>query len=201
VFAAASAVRAGFQTSKVATVAGDQVSVNDGDHVAFDVVDPNVAVIVGTINERFPNAAAWTTALEKAGVTLGSAPQVGTEQVRFEVQGAVAALTSKLEAAELWAARVDPITHHYETTWGALRGSAPAGFTVEGTTLPDAQLDLIGLYVARSIPSDAYVVLADERPQDYWYVLPVTIALAVIGLVFAWALVRAVKRDVLPTRA
>ena len=66
---------------------------------------------------------------------------------------------------------------------------------------PTPQLDLVGLYVERSIPSDAYALITGERPEDYWYVLPITIALGVIGLVFAWALVRAVKRDLLPARA
>jgi hypothetical protein len=41
------------------------------------------------------------------------------------------------------------------------------------------------------------VLLTEERPAEYWYVLPITLALAAIGLVFAWALVRAVKRDIL----
>ena len=76
-----------------------------------------------------------------------------------------------------------------------------AGFVVNGTTIPDAQIDLLGLYVARSIPSDAYALITDENPADYWYVLPITIALCVIGLIFAWALVRAVKRDLLTPAA
>src|SRR5262249_25945101 len=110
---------------------------------------------------------------------------------------AVATTATKLEAAGLWAARVDPVTHHHDTTWRALKGSGPAGLTVAGITIPDAQLDLIGLYVVRDIPSGAYAVIIGENPQDYWYGLPVAILVGLIGLVFAWALVRAVKRDLL----
>ena len=40
----------------------------------------------------------------------------------------------------------------------------PAGFTVKGTTVPDGEVDLVGLYVARAIPSDAYALLTDEKP-------------------------------------
>ena len=69
------------------------------------------------------------------------------------------------------------------------------------STIPDAQLDLVGLYVVRAIPSDAYALILGEHPQDYWYVLPVTILVALIGLLFAWALVRAVKRDLLAAPA
>src|SRR5690606_4608409 len=110
--------------------------------------------------------------------------------------------TKKLEAANLWAARVEPITRHHETTWATLQASATQGtLQLDGQTVPDAAVDLVGLYVARDIPAGAYAVIVGENPQDYWYVMPITVALAVILLLFAWALVRAVRRDVLPPRA
>lgn len=200
VFAAAAAVRAGFASGRVATVTGDEVALSDADRVAFDVVDPNAAVIVAAFNERLPDTAAWTKALAAAGISALGPPTSTTEQVRYSVElpGAVATLTTKLEAAGLWAARVDSVTHHFETTWGALKASPPTGFSIAGRdVIPEPQLDLVGLYVTRAIPSDAYAVLTSERPEDYWYVMPISIALAAIGLVFAWALVRAVKRDLL----
>ena len=199
-FALASAVRAGFGSNKVQTVAGDTITLRDRDRVAFEVVDPNIAVVVGTLNERQATAEAWATALAGAGITVRGAPQPGAETVRFDV-AADPALTSKLEVAKLWYARVEPKTHHYETTWAAIRGSSPAGIVADGATIPDAQLDLVGLYVTNTIPSDALALITGERPEDYWYILPIAIALALTGLVFAWALVRAVKRDLLPTRA
>ncbi|NVB79920.1 MAG: hypothetical protein HOV81_16110 [Kofleriaceae bacterium] len=203
VFAPASAVRAGFATGKVATVSGDEAIVRDADKVGFDVIDPDAATVVCTYNERHQNVQACAGALAQAGIETKGQPRDTDGQAYFDVAmpGAVATVQTKLEAASLWSTRVDPVTRHYETTWGALKGSAPAGFTVNGTTLPDATLDLVGLYVAKSIPSDAYAVIIGENPKDYWYVLPVTIVVALIGLLFAWALVRAVKRDLLPTRA
>jgi hypothetical protein len=201
VFAAASAVRAGLASGKVQTVAGETVAVAANDKVAFDVIDPGVVRIIGALNDKYPNAAAWTAALAKAGITPTGAPQATTEQVTYEVAGSVSELTTKLQAASLWAARVDPVTRHYDTTWGALAGSSPAGFTVNGTTIPEAELDLVGLYVARGIPADAYALITGEKPGDFWYVLPIAIALAAIAVLFAWVLVRAVKRDLIPPRA
>jgi hypothetical protein len=197
VFATAASVRAGFATGKVKTVAGDEATLADHDKVGFDVVDPNAAVIVAAYNERHPNLTAWHKALTDAGVTITGNGRDDRERAFFDVQlpGAVATVATKLEAAGLWAARVDPVTHHHETTWRALKASGPAGFTVGGLTIPDAQLDLIGLYVVRTIPDGAYAVITGERPQDYWYVLPVAILVGLIALLFAWALVRAVKRD------
>ena len=194
VFATAEAVRAGLATGKITAVTGDEVAPRDRDRIAFDVEEPGVARIVATINERL-NADGWAAALAKAGIQ--TKPGVGgTEQVRFDVELPVADVQAKLETAnkeqdaKLWAARVEPITHHVEKTWAELREQP----------LPPG-VDLVGIYVGRGIPGDAYALITGEKPEDYWYVLPVTIALALIGLTFAWALVRAVKRDLLPTRA
>lgn len=204
VFAKAAAVRAGLAANKVAMVTGDTLAITDGDKVAIDVLDPNAATIVAALNERFPNADAWASALATAGVTVGAPlaplPNASSDQVRFEVKGpnAVVDTTKKLETAELWAARVEPLTRHYETTWAALKASPGTGFVVApNTTIPDAELDLVGFYVARGIPDGAYALITGDRPQQYWYVLPITIVLVIIGLLFAWGFVRAVKRDFL----
>lgn len=201
VFASASAVRGAFSTGKLKAITGDDVEVKDGDKVAFETVDPNSVVVVATFNERLPTKDKWQAALAAANLTITGSHDQTENTIRFDVKGDAAHVTTALQDATLWATYVEPTTHHYDTTWGALRGSSPAGFVVGSTVIPDVQLDLVGLYVAREIPSDAYALITDEKPADYWYVLPITIALAAIGLVFAWALVRAVKRDLLPTRA
>jgi len=215
-FANAAAVRAGLAGGQVTTVAGDRITVADSDRVAFDVTDPARSVIVATFTgKRDPKPddpghgpldtpALWIAELARHGVTatVSSTPgQADTilGQVRLDVAMPVAEVTGKLEAARLWAARVDRVTRHHETTWGALRASPAAGFAVDGRTVPDTNVDLIGLFVQRGVPGDAYALLTDERPQEYWYVRPITLALVVIGLLFAWALVRSL-RDLLPVR-
>jgi hypothetical protein len=216
VFANAASIRAAFAGGPVATVSGDRIAVADTDRVAFDVIDPARSIIVATFTgKRDPSsedpghgpltdAKLWIAELARHGVTatVSSAPgEVDTilGQVRLDVAMPSAALTEKLEAAKLWAARIERVTHHHETTWGALRGSPAAGFTVGGRTVPDADVDLVGLFVQRGVPDGAYALVVGDRPQEYWYVLPLTIALAAIGLLFAWALVRAV-RDLMPGR-
>lgn len=200
-FATAAAVRAGFSSGKVRMVSGEDVTPRDGDRVGFDVTDPNASVVVCTFNEHHADAKACTDALTKAGITTTGTPRLSRDLAYFDVAAPPSTLTTKLEAAKLWGTRVDPVTRHYDTTWGKLKTSAPSGFTVDTTTLPDAQLDLVGLYVVRAVPESAYALILGESPKDYWYVLPVTVLLALIALIFAWALVRAVKRDLMPTRA
>lgn len=202
VFATVAAVRAGAASGDVKTVSGDVVHVADGDKVSVDLIEPSTATIVATFNERLPDAAAWTAALAKAGIapTATGTPDPALGQVRFAVAAPAAETTKKLEAAELWAARVEPTTRHIESTWSVLRASPAGALAVSEAKIPDAQLELVGLDVVQQIPSDAYIVVMGEHPDQYWHVMPITIALVVIGLVFAWALFRAIRRDWLPAR-
>lgn len=204
-FAPAAAIRAGFGTNKVTTVAGDSINIRDTDKVGFDVIDPSSATIICSFNERHANTKACIDALATAGITTTKTSHDGREQSRFLVvwptPDAVTALRLKLEAAKLWGITAEAVTQHYETTWATLKTSPATGFTVGSATIPDAQLDLVGVYVSRSLPDGAFALIGGERPQDYWYVLPVTIVVLLIGLLFAWAFVRAVKRDLLPTKA
>jgi hypothetical protein len=203
VFATAAAVRAGLAGGPVVPVGGDPVTVAEGDAVELDLVEPEAATIAASFHDRLPDLAAWQAALARAGVTVTSTgtPNAGLGQIRFSVRGSVADTTRKLEAARLFDARIEPVTRHAQTTWGALRASPPTALAIGGAPVPDAQIDLIGLYVLRDIPDGAYAVVTGEVPTEYWYVMPITVALAAILLVFAWALIRAVRRDLLPTRA
>jgi hypothetical protein len=203
-FATAKALRAGFAGGSVATVGGGTIKPADGDQVAFDIIDPNASLVVASYVERLPDATAWAKALDAAQIAPTST-KPGTEQVRFEVAAPAAEVAAKLEHAGLVAAHAEAMPKHYTTTWATLRTSSPSGLIVASATgtatIPDEQVDLVGLYVGRGVPSDAYALITDERPTDYWYVLPIAVAVAVIGLIFAWALVRAVRRDLLPARA
>jgi hypothetical protein len=170
VFASAAAVRAGFSTGKVTAITGEDIALRDSDRVAFDVADPDAAVIVGTFNDKLADGAAYQQALANAGITTHGDWRATDDVARFDVQGPgiAAALRDQLAKNKLWGARVEPVVHHYETTWGALKGSSPAGFVVSGATVPEAQVDLIGMYVERAIPSGAYALITGETPADYW---------------------------------
>ncbi len=188
-FATPEAIRAATATNQVATVSGETIALADGDQVAFDVVDPNATVIVASLGTRLPDEASWKAALERAGLPpTKSTPLPDTREVRFEIAlpSINAAAQKKLEAAELYAVRVEPVTRHTTMTWAELKKSqVPPG------------AELVGLYVQRAIPDGAYAVIVGEKPADYWYVLPITIGLAILALIFSWALVRAVKRDLM----
>ena len=196
VFVTPAALHAGAASGSVQTITGDAIKPAADDKLAFDVVDPDSSTVIGAISDKLPTAQAWAFAFTGAGIVADGTPETTRDTVRFHVRQGADVVAPLLEAAKLWGARVEPVTTHYETTWSAL-AKTPAGVPAGDKVIPDAQIDLVGAYVARDVPAGALVLLTEERPADYWYVMPTTIALAAIGLIFAWALVRAVKRDVL----
>ncbi len=211
VFATPAAIAAGSATNAVKTVDGGDVTLADGDRIAYDLLAPDAAALYVTLTDKtldhgpLLDVAQWQAHLASIGIP--ATPSPGTEQLarrdavlrqaRLDVAMPVAAVTQKLETAKLWA-RIEPVVRHHETTWRELKASMA---TTPGPTgaAPLAGVDLVGLYVMRGIPADARVLLVGEQPKDYWHVMPLTVVLALIGLLFAWALVRAFK-ELAPVR-
>ncbi|MEZ4361443.1 MAG: hypothetical protein R3B48_14750 [Kofleriaceae bacterium] len=203
VFATLTAVRAAAQRGELETVTGDLVKLSDHDKVSIDVLDLGASVLQAPVSERFPDAAAWQTALRAAGlpVHLLPAPQSTDAIPRFALGMAAAEASKLLERAGLWTVRAEPVLRTQRGTWAELRASPPSELTLGGATVPDAHVDLVGFFVARDLPAQAYALITEESPADYWYVRPISLALIALGLFFTWILVQAVRRDLLPVKA
>lgn len=202
VFATPAAVRAAIATGKLRTVTGDELALRDSDELAVDVIDLEASTVAAALNERFPDAQAWEKRLAAAGLpgALLPAPQTTSDVARFSLAVPVATAAAALEKAGLWGARAEPVLRSHRGTWAQLKGSSPAALTIGTAAVPDAQIDLIGAFVARGLPDGAYALVTSEAPGDYWYVRPISIALLVLGALFAWVLVRAVRRDLWPVK-
>lgn len=202
VFAPPAAVRAAFATGKLRTVTGDELTLRDSDELAVDVIDLSSSILAATINERFPDAKAWDAALAAAGLTVTQlpAPQTSDEVVRYSLAMPATAAAAALEKAGLWAARIEPVLKNHRGTWGQLKASTPDALTIGTAAVPDVQIDLVGVMVARGLPDGAYALVTSELPADYWYVMPISIALLVLGALFTWIFIRAVRRDLLPQK-
>ena len=205
VFANVPSIRAGLASSKIKLVTGEELAVDDNQQIAFETLEPTTSLVVVSFNERLPDMRAWGGALKRANLPYKPATQKDNDEAlgqgRFEVPVAGEEAVKKLESAELWAARVEPLVRHRTGTWAELKKSGADGLALGGAVSPDNRVDLVGIFVTRGVPDGAYVLVTNEVPQDYWYVLPITVALGAIALLFAWALVRAIRRDLLPTRA
>lgn len=172
---------------------GEQVRPRGADVVELDEVVADQARIIATFTERLPDVAAWTAALTSAGLALDPAPPSSTgRSATFiaRLPGGQAAVAAKLDAAQLWGAIAEPITETRRSTVDELRAN-PAAL---GPGAVDRD-GLLRVWTPMPVPADAVVIIMGEAPGDYWYVLPVAIGLAIIALLFAWATVRALRRD------
>lgn len=202
VFAPPAAIRAAIAAGTLRTVSGDEVALRDSDELSVDVIDLQASTLIASINERYPDVAAWTAALTTAGITATPQPaQSNSEVARFAVAASVATTAAQLQKAGLWSARVEPVLRSHRGTWAQLKASSPAALTIGTASIPDEQIDLVGAFVAKDLPAETYALVTSEAPADYWYVRPISIALLVLGALFTWILVRAVRRDLLPPKA
>lgn len=188
---------------EVVLVDGGSLKVAGTTDVELWLPDPGQAIVVGTFSTRFPDVATWAAALARAGVIAEGAKPVSTTDAlaRWQVQraDALSSINEQLEAAQLWGARVEPSPVRVRAAWSAITVTA-AGFVVPGHTgaaIPPSAVDVAALWAPRTMPAGARVVITDETPARYWYLTPVYLGLALIALLFTWALVMAVRRQFL----
>jgi hypothetical protein len=171
---------------------GDQVAVLGSTPVIIPETLRDRARITAFIREdRLPDVATWNQALREAGVLGAEGGPISSdpETLFYEVPEGVEEVRRKLIGAKIFAARVDPVVREHRTSWGAVRAT-PAGLTVDGATLPWVNLEAAVLEAPREVPNNAVVVVTDENPDAYWYVLPLYVVLALFVALFMWALVR-----------
>jgi len=185
------------------TVDNEPITARADTPIELGVVDPGAAKVVVAFTDKLKEPKAWGDALAAAGVIAsGTAPsesdKVGATWILHTgTADAVAATEAKLDKASLWATRVEAISVQRKASWKEL-GATPTGLTIGDANLSWSAVDVAAVWVPRPLPDGARVLVADERPGDYKLVQPLYVALALIGLLFAWALWRAVKRDWLP---
>ena len=122
-------------------------------------------------------AGAWATALAAAGITSEGAPTATAD--RCASRSAARSPRSD-EAAGGQAVRRDRRARHAPPRdhVGRAEGVVAGGLHREGHDRARRRGRSRRAVRRAGIPSDAYALLTDEQPADYWYVLPVTIALA-----------------------
>jgi hypothetical protein len=197
-FVAPEAVRTALTAAAgtVASPAGDAIAVSADTPVHVYETAPDRVRIEAIATERLPDAAAWSRALAEIGLIGADVkPEAmpGGQGWLFTAPatGDVEAIATALRDARLVpAARVLPLEIVHETTWGQLAVRDDA-LTVAGTAVPWRQISWVTPIVPRVVPDVAWVLVADDSPASYWYVLPLCAVLGIAALLFAWALARA----------
>jgi hypothetical protein len=156
------------------------------------VVDENTDTVLVTFvqTDSVVDDDSARRALAAAGLPSPTAPgEAALGAWTYEIPGDVAAVQGKLHAARIFGAAVDPKLVRHEGVRRDLSVGA-GGLTLAGRTLPWARVQRVTFFVPAALPADAWVLLQGETPASLWYVRPLFIAVAALGALMLWALVR-----------
>jgi len=189
------------RASSLDDIGGDRIALTGDTPIAIAerVAGQSAVTVFRTDTQR--DESAWRHALEGIGLLAPGAPLLDTREDAWTFQVAapdgVDAVEAKLVAARLFAARAEPYDRTHRTTWGTLSASS-GGLSVGATQVPWQSVTATAVETPRTAPADARVIITTEAPGDYWYLIPVYLVFAAIALLFAWALVRAVRGEAAP---
>lgn len=188
------ALEAGAAT--VEAPAGDAIAVAADTPVHVYQAPGDLVRIMTIPTDGQPTAEAWTEALAAAGlVTPDAKPRAGALEswvFTTSVTGGAEAAQVRLEEAGLMAAGAEPVLVVHEASWSDLAARGQA-LGVASRQVPWDHIEWVSLTVPRTVPDQAWVLLTEERPQAYWYVPILFALLGLFGLLFSWALVRALR--------
>lgn len=196
-------------------LAGDRAAVVDPFNDSIEVANATPVVISETVLDRariqafkfdsFPDRASWRGALIAAELITAAATAAidNNEFVEYEVSApaGVEPIRQRVADSKLHRIRIKPVVRPHETTWGELSTTAEGLQIGAASRLPWPNITSVSLVVPRRLRSDAVLLMTDERPGTYWYILPVYLVLAGFILLFAWALFRALRRPSRPPDA
>ncbi len=199
-FVDARAVRAALEAGAgdVANPFGDNVAVTSTTALIISENVAGRALVQAFKCESYPDRAAWEVALTGAGILPEGITPIDDdpELITYEVPApaGVDQVKARLAEARLFRARASVVVRPHETRWSEL-GTSAAGLAIGTTVVPWEDLSSMAILTIPSVHSDALVLMTGERPDTYWYILPLYIVLAFFILLFGWALVRYFRRD------
>ena len=199
-FVDAGAIRSALETGAgdVANPFGDSVAVSATTALVISEKVYDRALVQAFKCDAYPDRAGWEVALASAGISTEGITPIDDDQamVSYEVPapGGVDEVKAKLAEAKLFRARASVVVRPHEARWSEL-GSSAAGLAIATTIVPWENLSSLAILTNPSVRADAFVLMTGEQPDTYWYILPVYIVLAFFILLFAWGLVRFVRRN------
>jgi hypothetical protein len=191
----------------ITTATGDPIDLRPDTPVELRVERSDRTEVHTPLTVQHQDEAAWRAALATAGIPLAPGVRAAGDPVEpegdepaepdalvFTATAGADEVRAALASARLLEAWAEPVVEHLQTSFGALSVTG-AGFDVGGRTVAAAEVDWAAVTAARAIPGDAVVLITDERPDTYWYILPLYIVLALFAVLFSWGLVRSLRQE------
>lgn len=192
--------------AEVEVAGGDRVPLSGEHPLEIAQLVPGEVAVTAYYTDEYPDERSWTLALEQAGLDIesdraqGQGPSGETFLYRVRHPDGADAVTEILRGKKLYATRAEPVVEVHRAAAGALRASND-GLELPGDeVLPWDSIDLIRIAAAYPLDPDARVLIASDRPDEYWYVYPLIVLLALSALLFLYVLARPVIAELRPRR-
>ena len=190
---AISAARAalGDQSPSVPTLDGDTIALTP--ESALEVVQTvaDRALITAAKTDDHPDRERWRAALGHAGIPPlpSGREEASPTSWTFEIAapGGADEIAARLVEARLFAARSDPLTLSYSTTWRELGGRGDE-LEVGDRGIPWSEVSGLAVSAAPHSPRGATFLISGESPESYWFLPPLFALLALSTALFGWAL-------------
>ena len=181
---------------QVQAPSGDQIPVQPTTHLSVAETLTGKALIRVSTDQFLDRD--WSKILVEAGILEpgGTHSHAGQFFVSYVVNApnGLRDIDQRLFDAQL-GLEAEPWSRQYETTWADLAAGVSDLKIGQTTQIQWSDITNVTIRSEVRVPSDALVLIADEHPQRYWYVLPIYILLAVFAGLFVWAFVRSVRHD------
>ncbi len=182
------------------TLHGDTISIEPSSMVEL-TWEPisRVWIVVSPEADGPTNSMEWRAALEtragfevRAEIEMPTTGRIPTWTFEVAANDGRAAIASRLAEVGLAAARVSVVREIVSGRWDSLEITDTAT-KLGGKSLPTGEIGaaMIG---NRVVPrADAVVVIAQEQPDDFWYILPLYILFGILILIFGWTLLASLR--------
>lgn len=188
---------------EIKTAHHDTLELEPGAAVEVVQRKAGVARIVATASDRgYRDELSWRNALAGAGVLGRDTPPItGTATSwTYEVPApdGLRAIKRALAEHQLSDAAVIPVETVYTTSWGKLV-ARDSELVVGDRAMPVSEITTVAVSYRPPVHGDAVIVVANEKPGDYWYILWLYGVFLGFMLLFGWSLVKAVRGSLPPT--
>ena len=182
------------KAQSVAVIGGDEVPLDEGVELELSQTVPQTVAVTTYITDDRPDAEIWKLALEQAGLHIVGDRSQGQgesgETFLFQVKhpDGAAAVQELLASKRIFAARAEPVVREHLASFSSLKASDEALELGDGEVIPWSSIGLARVAASYPMPEDAKVLIATDRPEDYWYVTSLVIVLGISGLFFCFVL-------------
>lgn len=179
--------------AKLSAVGGGLLELSPETRVEIREIVPGKIDVVGYYTDTLVDGEVWASALKGAGFVIDDerAYRVSEQSAAFRISttGSLRDIRTKLTKNKLYSAEAEVVRRKHVAPWKETT-TFTGGLELAGAQVGWDAIESAVVYFRHPVRADSLVVVVADRPDGYWYVVPVSILLAAIAGLFLFVLVR-----------